>query len=474
MAEEEENTSSVPSHEGQPPPEIDIQEFLTTMTESLGELSEALAGEHSESIVTELNKMLEEVSSMNTSEPAEFDANHDYSQDAPTPFHPTDKEQIKQDINDIKTQILEVKNLIDAGRQNLQQLEDVQNTFVPEFVDYIEILNNWAHEIARTKAGQGSAFNTEDLAHIFLAYEYIMAMKDLLLAILKEIINHFGELTEYEMICVALVPIAACATLIANILNMAAKTIGNAFKLTIIGAFINTHLDDTVEKFIKIAAQILKIIGCIAGICKFIIGQIDGEIGEFFSIIDRIFAYVFWALDCTTHATGVMAVEKVPKIPKPISGWDIIDPYDWNPGDVEPVIEPFVPPIVVGMTSPSPIVQGTNKTPMVQNYIAKEEYEVPKMEFLDGGTKFWDSVSAATAAKIMEKLDEFMSDPVFEAKYAEWFEHLKDLAEDAIEIPEELLKDFMNMASDLMGEIPSVDDLKNILKSGLKKKAGLG
>ena len=392
MAEEEENTSSVPSHEGQPPPEIDIQEFLTNITESMGELSDALASESSDSIMSALNDMMEEVDNMVVTKPADFTGDmtpEDFERDYPEqPFKPVDKEEMKRDINEIKTEIQQVKTLIDAGKQNLQQLENIQNDFVPEFVDYIEILNNWAHEIARTKAGGGGRFNTEDLAHVFLAYEYIMAMKDLLIACIKIIINHLGEMTEYELICVALIPIAACATLIANILNMSAKTIGNAFKLTIIGAFINTHLDDMVEKFIKIAAKILKIIGCIASICKFIIGQIDGEIGWFFSVIDRIFAYVFWALDCITHATGVMAVEKVPKIPKPISGWDIVDPYDWNPGDVEPVIEPFIPPIVVGMTSPSPIVQGPNKTPMVQNYIVKEEYEVPKMEFDGGGTVF--------------------------------------------------------------------------------------
>lgn len=213
-------------------------------------------------------------------------------------------------------------------------------------------------------------------------------MKDLLIAILKEIINHFGELSMYEMICVALVPIAACASLLANVMNMSAKTIGNAFKLTIVGAFISTGLDDAVEKFIKIAAKILEIIGCIAGICKFIIGQIDGEMGEFFSVISRIFAYVFWAIDCITHATGVMAVEKVPKLPKPISGWDIVDPYEWFAGQIEASISPFIPPIVVGMTSPSPIVQGTNKTPMVKQYKPAEEYEIPKMEFDGGGSVF--------------------------------------------------------------------------------------
>ena len=370
------------------PDQIDIGEFLSSLSDTLTELSDAIDSESSDGIMNALDDMLRDVNNMSTSEPPAFTGDEEPSSFPEPQFTPVDKNAIKNDINDLKVQLRDLKQQIDQGKQNLQQLQNMGDTFVPEFTDYINTLNDYATEIARTKSGGGSKFNTEDLAHVCLAYEYIMAMKDLLIAILKEIINHFGELSMYEMICVALVPIAACASLLANIMNMSAKTIGNAFKLTIVGAFISTGLDDAVEKFIKIAAKILEIIGCIAGICKFIIGQIDGEMGEFFSVISRIFAYVFWAIDCITHATGVMAVEKVPKLPKPISGWDIVDPYEWFAGQIEASISPFIPPIVVGMTSPSPIVQGTNKTPMVKQYKPAEEYEIPKMEFDGGGSVF--------------------------------------------------------------------------------------
>lgn len=370
------------------PDQIDIGEFLSSLSDTLTELSDAIDSESSDGIMNALDDMLRDVNNMSTSEPPAFTGDEEPSSFPEPQFTPVDKNAIKNDINDLKVQLRDLKQQIDQGKQNLQQLQNMGDTFVPEFTDYINTLNDYATEIARTSSGGGGRFNTEDLAHVNLAYEYIMAMKDLLIAILKEIINHFGELSMYEMICVALVPIAACASLLANVMNMSAKTIGNAFKLTIVGAFISTGLDDAVEKFIKIAAKILEIIGCIAGICKFIIGQIDGEMGEFFSVISRIFAYVFWAIDCITHATGVMAVEKVPKLPKPISGWDIVDPYEWFAGQIEASISPFIPPIVVGMTSPSPIVQGTNKTPMVKQYKPAEEYEIPKMEFDGGGSVF--------------------------------------------------------------------------------------
>ena len=370
------------------PEQIDIEEFVSTLSDSLGKLSEAIDGEEAIGMLDTLEEMLDQVDVMDVQEPEELDGEQEEPTGEKPEFTQVDKDAMKAEIAKLKTDLQALKNLVDQGKQNLDQLEKIKDDFVPDFVDYIDTLNDYANKIARTSSGGGSAFNTEDLAHVCLAFEYIMAMKDLLLAILKEIINHFGELTTYEMICVALIPIAACATLIANILNIAANVIGGAFKLTIIGAFIDTKLGTAVEKFIRIAAQILKIIGLIASICKFIIGQIDGEIGEFFSIIDRIFAYVFWAIDCITHATGVMAVEKVPKLPKPISGWDIIDPYYWIAGEVEPVIEPFIPPIVIGMTSPTPIIQGPSITPLLDDYIPNEEYEIPKMEFDAGGTTF--------------------------------------------------------------------------------------
>lgn len=85
---------------------------------------------------------------------------------------------------------------------------------------------------------------------------------------------------------------------------------------------------------------------------------------------------------------AVLAVEPVPELPLPISGWDIEDPYDWVPGDLQPVIRQIVPEIVKNLTSLTPIIQSANVTPMIDGIIPNEAYEIPKMEFLDGGTVF--------------------------------------------------------------------------------------
>lgn len=196
-------------------------------------------------------------------------------------------------------------------------------------------------------------------------------------------------------------------------------------------------------------------------------------------IADLIEDWAKYKEDQYTHAADVVAVEPVPFIPKPISGWDIIDPYDWVAGQVEPTIEPFIPPIVVGMTSPSPIIMGPNVTEIPDDYIANEEYEPPKMEFLGGGSIFWEpeggaAVSAEVKAAVFEKLENFIMMPDIKLKFNmdEFVASIKEMAVDKIEIPGEMLETFMNTASDLMKDVPDKKTMEKLLKEFLKKKAG--
>ena len=191
------------------------------------------------------------------------------------------------------------------------------------------------------------------------------------------------------MICVTLIPIASCDQLIANIIKAAWAITGDAFALTIIKAFINTRLHLLSPLFMEIAAKILEITRQVSNMCMFVIGLIDADIGEFYSVISKIFAYVDWLLDCTTHATGVMAVEPVPIIPKPVCGWNVVDPYYWIPGDEEPFIDVMNEEIsIVNEEAPVPIVQGINVINKVNDFVIDEKYTPPVTGFDPGGHIF--------------------------------------------------------------------------------------
>lgn len=88
-------------------------------------------------------------------------------------------------------------------------------------------------------------------------------------------------------------------------------------------------------------------------------------------------------------AMSVISVEAVPKLPIPISGWDIINWYEWYSGDKVPdIMKPAIVNIVAGNIDPVTIIQGTLRTPTVQGYIPNEIYDIPKMPFLGGGSIF--------------------------------------------------------------------------------------
>ncbi len=85
----------------------------------------------------------------------------------------------------------------------------------------------------------------------------------------------------------------------------------------------------------------------------------------------------------------VLSVEPVMFLPIPITGWDILNIYKWWTGDEVPdIMRPLILNVARGNFDPITIIQGTLRTPTVRGWIPDEAYQVPKMEFLAGGTIF--------------------------------------------------------------------------------------
>ena len=384
-----EGNQPVPPPEPQPLPDIDVDAVVTSLNSAIDQLSTVLDTESSDDLVSAMTEVFTKVGQIDVTAPVEISPDTLPEEFAPAPaFQPIDTAKVQDKVQQIQTQLVTVQQVITQGKQSLAALEDLPNTFVPKLVNAVTFLKQYAHRATRTASGGGSAFNTEDLAHVCLSYEYIAAAIGLMMSLIQEITNHLGEMIVYELIAAALGPIAACAAAIASVIERAAHTIGNAFKLTIIGAFMHTKLDEAVGEFTMTADQILKIVSQIPSICQFIMGQVGGEMGELTSVLERISAFTEEAVDTINHALGVMAVEPVPEIPHPVCDWGVLNPYSWVPGDLEPVIKPFIPPIAIGMTTPTPIIQAAAALEFVQDFATNAGYEVPKLEFLEGGSIF--------------------------------------------------------------------------------------
>ena len=114
-----------------------------------------------------------------------------------------------------------------------------------------------------------------------------------------------------------------------------------------------------------------------------------------FSIWMALKDFVTLAFRYMTHmgsilawAARVMAVPKVPKFPRPVCGRCNVDPYWWAEGQVVPSIFPEPIVMVENETSPTIIVQGTNKVKLVDDYILDDWVEFPTIGFDGGGTVF--------------------------------------------------------------------------------------
>lgn len=95
------------------------------------------------------------------------------------------------------------------------------------------------------------------------------------------------------------------------------------------------------------------------------------------------------AAQVTGWQAAVIAVEAVPEFPLPICGWDIENPYEWNAGDIASEIgEELLQIVEPQLNVPTPIIQGVNTVQKINGFIENELYEIPKMEFLGGGSIF--------------------------------------------------------------------------------------
>jgi len=93
-------------------------------------------------------------------------------------------------------------------------------------------------------------------------------------------------------------------------------------------------------------------------------------------------------IETVSWAMSVIGVPVVPELPLPIVGWDIVDPYDWVAGSetIEIMEEPIIK--VENEAGPAMVIQGTNKTKTINDYVIDEKIEYPTIGYDGGGTVF--------------------------------------------------------------------------------------